>query len=86
MARLRGHRALDPDRPLFVKRGPIELDGRTLQHGDSFPWRQLAVSPRRLFMLFDQRRIGHEQPHERNGAESVTELSKRPRVRKPRPA
>lgn len=80
MARLRGHSALDVERPLFVRRGnadaPWTLCGRSFVSGDAFPWREMGIPARKLFQLWDQRRIGHESPRERNGAESVTDLVK----------
>lgn len=68
MARLRGHRDLDLGSPLYVKR-PVVVGGRAFAAGDAFPWQDLGLDGRLLTKLWDQRRIGHEQLAERNGAE-----------------
>lgn len=73
MARLRGHATLDYTRPLYVKRQSITLAGKTFQQGQELTWRALGVDPRKVHLLWDQRRIGHEKPHERNGAEKIGE-------------
>jgi len=84
MARLRGHSVLDASRALYVKRAPLTIGGRTFAKGDAFPWRDLGVRPKKLHQLWSQRVIGHEQPGERNGAESQNELV-RPIVEEPGP-
>lgn len=62
-------------RPLYAKRGsvdmPLTVAGRPFVLGDAFPWRELKLSERQLVKLWEQRRIGHEKPAERNGAEPV---------------
>ena len=68
MARLRGHRDLDLGLPLYVKR-PVVVGGRAFAAVDAFPWQDLELESRLLTKLWDQRRIGHEQIAERNGAE-----------------
>jgi hypothetical protein len=64
--RYRGHRALDLSQPLYAKRTMAALG---VDVGDLFPWRDLGLTERKVTQLWDQRRIGHEQIHERNGAE-----------------
>lgn len=71
MARLRGHAQLDERRPLFVKRAALTVAGRLFALGDLFPWRDLGISRRLLTRMWEQRRIGHERPTDRNGAEPV---------------
>lgn len=69
MARLRGHPTLDQAKALFVLRAGLVVGGRVFELGESFPWRNLGISPRKLHQLWIGRRIGHEQPRDRNGAE-----------------
>lgn len=76
MARLRGHRPLDYEQPLVVLRSLV-FGGRAFVVGDVLPWRQLGLSARKVYQLWDQRRIGHERPADRNGAENVTALVQR---------
>lgn len=76
MARLRGHSTLDASRPLYVKRASLTLHGRAFKQGEPFNWRALGITPRLLLKLWQQRRIGHERPDERNGAEPQGELVK----------
>lgn len=71
MARLRGHRALDVGQPVYVKRAFLSTGGKTFEIGEELPWREMGLSPRKLQQLWDQRRVGHEKPGERNGAESA---------------
>jgi hypothetical protein len=68
--RLRGHIDLDPGRPLYAKR-PFLMGGQTFEPGDRFDPRAVGADERKLRQLHNQRRIGHELPGERNGAESL---------------
>lgn len=72
MARLRGHRALDFDQPLLVKRGELTICERTIKAGEVLPWRELGLSARKVEQLWAQRRIGHEKPQDRAGAEAIS--------------
>lgn len=74
MARLRGHRTLDVEQPLYVRRAVMTLGGRTFVAGDVLPWRDLGIAPKKLHQLWEQRRIGHEKADARNGAEHPTKL------------
>ncbi len=76
MARLRGHRTLDVEQPLYVRRAVLTLNGKTLTVGDVLPWRALKLTARKLLQLWQGRRIGHEKADERNGAENPVELVK----------
>jgi hypothetical protein len=78
MARLRGHRTLNTEQPLYVRRAVLTLNGQTFKAGDVLPWRDLGVAPRKLHQLWEQRRIGHEKADERAGAENPAELAKLP--------
>src|SRR4051794_21641356 len=81
MARIRGHRTLNVEQPLYVKRtnanigtadAPVfvyKFGDVTFAKGSTFLWRQLNVTPRLLRILHEQRWIGHEKPDERTGAE-----------------
>ena len=63
MGRIRGHATLKEDRPLFVLKRELTVDGKTYTIGDPFPWQEIrGVTPRLLRMLWDQRKIGHERP------------------------
>lgn len=65
MARIRGHAILREDRPLFVLKAQMTVDGREFKRGDAFPWQELqGITPRLLRMLWDQRKIGHEKPED----------------------
>lgn len=76
MARLRGHRTLNAEQPLYVRRAALTLQGKTFAAGDVLPWQDLGVSPRKLHQLWMQRRVGHEKPNDRTGAESPVALVK----------
>lgn len=76
MARLRGHRPLNGEEPLYVRRAALTLHGRTFGSGDVLPWRELGINPKKLHQLWEGRRIGHEKPNEHGGAESQTKLVK----------
>ena len=78
--RLRGHRTLDVEQPLYVRRAVLTLNGTTLTAGDVLPWRSIGVTPRKLLQLWQSRVIGHEKADERNGAENPVELVKPIRV------
>lgn len=77
MARLRGHHVLDVERPLFVKRG-LMIGARAFAVGDLFTWRDLGLPFRKLHQLWTQRRVGHERPGERRGAENPGALVQKP--------
>ena len=63
MARIRGHRNLNEDKPLYVMRRSLVADGRTFEIGDEFPWRELAgITPRKIRQLHDQHKISHDPP------------------------
>ena len=64
--RLRGHRELDVSKPLYAKRA-FTLGDKAYAVGDVV--QTSAVPPRRLRQLHDQRKLGHEKPNERTGAE-----------------
>lgn len=81
MARLRGHRDLDMGSPLYVKRA-ITIGGRALAPGDAFNWKALGLDVRLLTRLWDQRRIGHEQLADRNGAEMPASAVREPKRKK----
>lgn len=68
MARLRGHRELDVSRPLHAKR-VLTFGERVFAVGDVVPTAELGLSVRRVRQLHDQRKLGHEKPGERTGAE-----------------
>lgn len=63
MARIRGHQNLNEEKPLFVLKHELTVDGTRFELGDPFPWQELAgVTPRLVRQLHDQRKIGHERP------------------------
>lgn len=76
MARLRGHRSLDVDSTLYTMRS-LTIGSTDFAAGAVFSWRDLGLSPRKVLQLWQQRRIGHEQRDERNGAEDQGVLVKR---------
>lgn len=90
MARLRGHTPLDVDRTLYSRRGTVDapwtIGGKSFVAGDVFTWREIGVPARKLFQLWDQRRIGHEAPRDRNGAENPVELVKPIVITSPKPS
>ena len=73
MSRVRGHRTLDWATPLYVKRD-MTIASKTFKLGELLPWQELKLDPRKVYQLWFQRRIGHEKPGERNGAESRSAL------------
>lgn len=91
MARLRGHRPLNAEEPLYVRRAALTLNGETFHAGDVLPWKDLGVPFKKLHQLWSGRRIGHEKPNDRNGAESQSAListvkAQAPKQRKQRAA
>lgn len=63
MGRIRGHQNLNEDKPLFVLRSELVVDGLELKLGDPFLWQEMqGVTPRLVRLLHDQRKIGHERP------------------------
>lgn len=71
MARIRGHRPLDLAQPLLVKRARMAFGTRVFKLGETLPWRELGLKERLVRQLHDQRKIGHEKPADRNGAEDL---------------
>lgn len=77
MARLRGHKTLDFDKPLVCRRA-MTTGGRSFDAGAVFPWRDLGLALRKVHQLWEQRRIAHGHASERSGAEPVGELVRLP--------
>lgn len=76
MTRLRGHRTLNAEQPLYVRRAVLTIEGETFAAGDVLPWQALGVAPRKLHQLWHARVIAHEKADEHNGAENPVELVK----------
>lgn len=63
MARIRGHRNLNEDKPLYVLRSELAVDGKVLKLGEPFLWQEMeGVTPRLVRLLHEQRKIGHDRP------------------------
>ena len=84
MARLRGHRPLDVEQPLYVRRAVSTIAGKTFAAGDVLPKATIdALTFRVLHRMWSAGHVGHEKPDERNGAGRPTELVKPPHPPKP---
>jgi len=68
MARLRGHRPLNVEQPLYVRRAMSTIAGETFAAGDVLPRTTIEAIPFRvLHRMWSAGHVGHEKPDERNG-------------------
>ena len=72
MARLIADRVFNPKQPLLVRRA-FSAAGRTFQQGDSFDWTRLAISTRRVSLMFEAGQLYHADDSEAV-AEAVVEV------------
>lgn len=71
MARRIVERVFNPKQPLLVRRA-FSAAGRTFQQGDSFDWKRMSISTRRVALMFDSGHLYHADDSEAV-AEAVVE-------------
>lgn len=72
----------DPNKPLVVRK-PINANGRHYRPGDKFDWRKQGLVTRRVKMLYDQRKVVHEDSSTFPDIQSQREEVAQPPVREP---
>jgi hypothetical protein len=70
MARLIADKVFNPKQPLLVRRA-FSAAGRTFQQGDSFDWTRLAISTRRVSLMFEAGQLYHADDAKKVVTETV---------------
>jgi len=66
----------DPSKPLYVRR-VLKANGQKFNKGDRFPWDRMAVSERRVRLMFESGKLthGNEAKSEQKKSNNTTTVS-----------
>jgi len=67
------HGIFDPSKPLYVRR-VLKANGQKFNKGDRFPWDRMAVSERRVRLMFNSGKLthGNEEKSEQKRSNNTT--------------